>query len=270
MIHLRSVQYTSPQVDRDFPFTLPFLDALDEITLSADVTFFVGENGSGKSTMLEALAYAVGSITVGSESVLADATLSHVRQLGDCLNLVWNKRTHRGFFMRSEDYFGYVKRLVRVKAEMEREMQRIDQEYEGRSNYARGLAKMAYARELQAMQDDYGEGLDSQSHGESYLSLFQRRFVPNGLYLIDEPEAPLSPTRQLTFISLLHLAVQQGAQFIIATHSPILMAYPDAAILNFDSSGIHPTTYDEVEHVTVTRSFLENPQAYLRHLISED
>jgi predicted ATPase len=140
-------------------------------------------------------------------------------------------------------------------------------ETEGRSPTAVGLAKMPLARELHDMKRQYGEGgLDSYSHGESFLTLFESRFVPNGLYLMDEPEAPLSPIRQLAFISILKRMVEQNAQFIIATHSPIIMAFPNAAILSFDSARIQPVKYDDLEHVTLTKAFLNNPEAYLRRL----
>jgi predicted ATPase len=117
------------------------------------------------------------------------------------------------------------------------------------------------------MRELYGEGLDAQSHGESYFKLFRSRFRPNGLYLMDEPEAPLSPTRQLTLIAMLKPMLEQDAQFIIATHSPILLAYPNATIYNFDNGRIEQADYDTLEHVAVTRGFLENPDAYLRHLL---
>jgi predicted ATPase len=125
---------------------------------------------------------------------------------------------------------------------------------------------MAYARELAAMQEQYGRQLNNFSHGESFLELFQSRFRPNGLYLLDEPEAPLSPAHQLTFLSLLKQMVAQKCQFIIATHSPILMAYPEATIFSFDESPIQSVAYDDLEHVAITRSFLNNPDQYLRHL----
>jgi predicted ATPase len=128
---------------------------------------------------------------------------------------------------------------------------------------------MALVGELKSLQDSYGDGLDSQSHGESYFALFQSRFVPNGLYLLDEPEAPLSPMRQLTFISLLSMALRQDAQFIIATHSPIILAYPGADIISFDHDQLTQVDYESLEHVQVMRSFLDNPDAYLRHLIEE-
>jgi predicted ATPase len=113
----------------------------------------------------------------------------------------------------------------------------------------------------------YGDDLDAYSHGESYFTLFQARFRPGGLYLLDEPEAPLSPLRQIALLSMLKGMIEEGgAQFIIATHSPILMAYPGAAILSFDGGALHPVAYAEVEHVAVTRAFLQSPERFLRHL----
>ncbi|HAZ44940.1 MAG TPA: hypothetical protein DCZ55_10825, partial [Cyanobacteria bacterium UBA11371] len=108
--------------------------------------------------------------------------------------------------------------------------------------------------------------LDANSHGESFLKLFQSRFVPGGLYLLDEPEAPLSPLRQLAFLSMLKDMVNQDSQFIIATHSPILMAFPQASILSFDSYPVKEVPYDQLEQVTLTKAFLNNPESYLRHL----
>ena len=117
------------------------------------------------------------------------------------------------------------------------------------------------------MQRSYGASLDSNSHGEAFIKLFQERFSGEGLYLLDEPEAPLSPTRQLSLIALLKQMVDQNGQFVIATHSPILLAYPGAQILSFDGGHMRPVAYEDLEHVTVTRSFLNNPQAYLKYLL---
>jgi predicted ATPase len=169
--------------------------------------------------------------------------------------------------MRSEDFFGYVKWMRNIREDYERELAAIDEEYKDRSNMARGLAKMPFLRELADMRQRYGEDLDANSHGESYFTLFKARFVPNGLYLLDEPEAPLSPMRQLGLLSILKMMVEEhNAQFIIATHSPMLMAFPNATIYSFDSNTIHPIAYHEVEHVAVMKSFLDAPQRYLRHL----
>ena len=268
MIHLREVQIRSKSnIDSGFPFNVPIIQSLEELTFKAPVTFLVGENGSGKSTFLEGLACAVGSITVGAVSVDSDHTLAEMRRLAKIFNLIWNKRTRKGFFMRSEDFFGFVKQQGQIRAEMQEELRRVDEEYAGRSEMAKGLAKMAFAGQLHDMKEKYGDNLDAYSHGESYFTLFKSRFVPGGLYLLDEPEAPLSPMRQLAFISMLDEMVRHDAQFIIATHSPIIMAYPNATILQFADGEVEEIAYDELEHVIVTRSFLNDPQAYLRHLL---
>ena len=269
MLHLKSITFrerpsTSPST---FPYNLPILQSLQQIEFTSPVTFFVGENGSGKSTLLEAIACAVDSITVGSESVKTDKSLTAMRKFAQQqLQLSWQKRTHKGFFLRAEDFFGYAKKLAQMRQELEDDLNRVDEEYVGRSQTAVNLAKMPHAKELQAIKQRYGDGLDTYSHGESFLTLFQSRFVPNGLYLLDEPEAPLSPNRQLAFIAALKQMVAQESQFIIATHSPIIMAFPDAVILNFDEAGVQPVAYDELEHVQLTKSFLNNPQTYLKHL----
>ncbi len=164
MIHLRSISISGTANETGFPFSVPSLRALSELTFDSEITFFVGENGSGKSTLLEALATAAGSITVGSESVTTDQTLTEVRRFSRCLKLVWNQRTKKGFFMRSEDFFGYVKHMNAVKAEMLADLQEIEETYKGRSKTAKGLASMPYARELNDMQQRYGAGLDAAIH----------------------------------------------------------------------------------------------------------
>jgi predicted ATPase len=270
MIHLRSVQLRDVGAAQahTFPFNVPAIMSLvgGELAFSSPVTFLVGENGSGKSTFLEALAYAAQAIAVGSDGMDHDPTLSAVRMLGRALKLSWQKRTRRGFFMRSEDFFGYAKRMQQTRAEMEHDLQAIDAN-PTLSPKAKALSRQPYARELGDLKQRYGDGLDAYSHGESFLRLFRSRFVPDGLYLLDEPEAPLSPKRQLALISLLKtLVAQQNAQFIIATHSPILMAFPGATIYTFDGGTINAAAYDELEHVAVTRDFLQHPQAFLQHL----
>lgn len=253
-----------------FPFQIPFLDTLERLDFDPPVTFLVGQNGSGKSTFLETLACAVGSITVGSEDVRTDPTLKSVRELAHYFKLTWSKKTRRGFFMRAEDFFGFAKKMAQVRDEMQKDLEDVDRDYQGRSDLAKSLAKMPYSREIGAMQKSYGDGIDSRSHGESFLRLFQERFVGEGLYLLDEPEAPLSPARQLSFLALLHQMVAQNGQFIIATHSPILLAYPGAKILSFDGGKIHEENYEELEHVALTRDFLNHREAYLKHLMADE
>jgi len=270
-VHLLSFSYRTPFASVDtstFPFTVPVIQSLTEIKFTTPVTFFVGENGSGKSTLLEAIALAAHSITVGSANAENDETLDSIRELAKCLRLVWRKPTHKGFFLRAEDYFGYAKRLNKMRAELEDEIKITDEAYKraGRSQLATSLAKMPHAHELADLKSRYGDGLDTRSHGESFLAFFQARFVPGGLYLLDEPEAPLSPIRQLALLAALKQMSTLDSQFIIVTHSPILMAFPEATILNFDATPIAPVAYDKLEHVNFTKDFLANPKLFLRHL----
>jgi predicted ATPase len=270
MIHLQTIRvapFPAPLNDT-FPFRVPTINALagGELALSADVTFFVGENGSGKSTLLEAIALAARAISVGSSDLERDESLAAPRLLAEHMKLVWSRRSHRGFFLRAEDFFGYARRMQAMRSEAEAELEKLRND-RSLSDKARGLASMPHARTVAEIRSRYGEGLDSVSHGESFLTLFRSRLVPNGLYLLDEPEAPLSPVRQLALLTMIkELVAQQNAQFIIATHSPLLMAFPNATILSFDSGRIQPVAYDEVEHVTLTRDFLNNPQRFLRQL----
>ena len=267
-MHLLSLTprpYLESETD-EFPFTVQVIRSLAEIKFTAPVTFFVGENGSGKSTVMEALACAVESITVGSESVKTDKTLVPVRKLAKYFKLAWTKRTRKGFFMRAEDFFGYARSMRETREELEEELSNVDRDYKGRSKLAVDLARSAYQGQLAAMKHRYGKDLDNFSHGEAFLNLFQARFVPGGFYLMDEPEAALSPSRQLSFLSALKQMVGQESQFIIATHSPIILACPEAQILQFQDGMIREVKYNELEHVSLTRDFLANPDAFLRYL----
>jgi len=268
VIHLKSVKVRDwdDNENSQFPFSLSIVQSLKSMNFDSPVTFFVGENGSGKSTILEALACAIGSITVGSESVKTDPSLSSIRKLSQYFQLSWSKRTHKGFFLRAEDFFGYAKTIRQTQQQLETDLERMEKEARGRSQLAVDMTRTPFMKELSAIKSRYGDGLDSQSHGESFLTLFQSRFVPGGLYLLDEPEAALSPSRQLSFIAAMKSMVEKDSQFIITTHSPIIMACPGATILNFDGGSIRQAKYDELEHVTLMRDFLTNPDAFLRYL----
>ena len=162
MLHLKSItvrEFNSQ--DKDFPFALEIVKSLREMQFTSPVTFFVGENGSGKSTMLEAIACAVESITVGSESVRTDKSLAPIRRLAQYFRLAWNKRTHKGFFLRAEDFFGYAKSMRMTREELEQDLGKVDHEYEGRSKYAADLARLPYKNDLAAIQHRYGKDLDN-------------------------------------------------------------------------------------------------------------
>jgi len=219
-----------------FPFKIPAFRHGIALELPTPVTFFVGENGSGKSTLLEALAEICGFNPEGGSR-------DHIREMREdrsefaqALRLSWMPRMADGFFMRAESFYNFASYL------------------EGVSNF------LSYG----------GKSLHHQSHGESFLALFQNRFE-QGLYILDEPEAALSPQRQLAFLRIIHdLETPRHAQSIIATHSPILLAYPGATLYQFEDDGIREIAYRETEHYLVMKEFINAPERMLHYLFSEE
>lgn len=254
------------QDESRFPFSVPAIRGLDVLRVDTPVTFFVGENGSGKSTLLEAIAMAAHLAAVGSADLKQDESLDAQRDLAYALKLVWSRRTARGFFLRAEDFFGFAKRMSAMRSALLAQLAELEVAYADRSAHARALAMLPAKRSLAELEQMYGADLDANSHGQSFLRLFSSRFVPGGLYLLDEPEAPLSPQSQLALLVMMQEMVAQQAQFIIATHSPMLLAYPDARIYSFDRGAIEEVPYGELEHVVLMREFLNGPERYLRAL----
>lgn len=232
---LRSVTFrdeVEPDWDK-YPFCIPAVRQLGGLDFDPKVTFFVGENGSGKSTVIEALAAVLGMNPEGGSKNLRFATRSCESSLHEALRPVRNVRRERTeFFLRAESYY----------------------------NVATAL------EELPGGTGAYGGSPHEQSHGESFLNLVLHRFGPQGLYLLDEPEAALSPQRQLSFLARMHELVEQDSQFVIATHSPILMAFPQATIYLFSQDGIQKVDYEETDHFQLTRDFLNHRERYFQHL----
>jgi predicted ATPase len=242
--YLRAVRLVRDSV-RDFtvyPFSVPSIKALDEIELDAKVTFLIGENGSGKSTLIEAIAVLAGFNAEGGSKNFRFGT----RRSESCLHQFMRpvrgaRRARDGFFLRAESYFNVATEIERLDAEPSSGAPIID----------------SYG----------GVSLHEQSHGESFLALAMHRFRGDGLYILDEPEAALSPQRQLTLLSIIHDLVEtRASQLIIATHSPILMAYPKALIYRLAPDGIERVAYEDTEHYTITRDFLSSPERYFRTL----
>jgi len=239
-----------------FPFSIPALRGVRQIDLDSPVTFLVGENGSGKSTLLEAVALKAKLPPATGLPLELDETLVPVKPLANAMTLVWRSRTRFGFYLRAEDFFNYA-RQVKQRAEG------LDELAEKHADDPRVAGYMRAQRH--ALDKRYGEDLHAMSHGESFLKFFQSRMIGGGLYLIDEPEAALSPQRQLAFLYWMKEILATDTQFIIATHSPILLAWPGARILSFDHAPFREMAYDELEHVTLTRGFLSDPARYFRH-----
>src|SRR3954469_8317821 len=226
---------------RDFPFSIPAIGGLDTIEFDRPVTFFVGENGAGKSTLLEAIAIGMGLNAEGGSRNFRFATRESHSSLSSFLRLSRSvRRVRDSYFLRAESYFNVAT-----------EIEALDREPGGSPIIA------SYG----------GKSLHEQSHGESFFSLFMNRLRGNGLYFFDEPEAALSPTRQLSFLSRLHGLVKEGSQFLIATHSPILLAYPDSAIHVLDDGPPRRVEYRDTEHYGVTRTFLNDTERMLDILL---
>lgn len=234
--YLREVRLKRSDVPsfQDYPFSLPAVRKLDSLELHPKVTFLIGENGSGKSTLLEAIAVAWGFNPEGGSRNFNFGTRESHSELHRYLRLVKGVRKPQdGYFLRAESFF----------------------------NVATEIEKLGVGRSYG------GRSLHEQSHGESFLALMMERFGGNGLYLLDEPEAALSPQRQLAVLSRIHDLVKDRSQFIIATHSPILMAYPDAYIYGL-SGAIDRVDYYDTEHYRVTHNFLSNPKRMLKVLLA--
>ena len=213
------------------------------LSLSNNVTFFVGENGTGKSTLIEAIAVAYGFNPEGGTKNFNFATNQSHSDLWRYLTLSKGKFAKDGFFLRAESFYNVASNIDDMDKEPSFSPPLID----------------SYG----------GVSLHNQSHGESFLALLQNRFGGNGVYILDEPEAALSPMRLLTLIVEIDNLVKKNSQFIIATHSPILMAFPNAEILEFSQNGIKSVDYKDTEHYQVTRSFLENPNKMLKYLLND-
>jgi len=235
---LRSISIGRPagEAAAQFPFDVPAIAKTRELAFHKKVTFFVGENGSGKSTLLEAIAKVAGFNAEGGTKNFRFSTVRTETELHRHVSLVrGTRREHDGFFLRAESFFNVASQIDEI-----------------------GM-KGAYG----------GKSLHEQSHGESFLALVEHRFGRDGLFLMDEPEAALSPQRQLALLAFMDGLVQHmRGQMIIATHSPILLAYPDATIYAFSENGIAEQAYEDTEHFQITRDFLNNRERFFRRLFA--
>lgn len=253
-----------PDTRTSFPFDLPLVRQL-QIEFDAPVTFLVGENGTGKSTILESLAVALRCVALGQADLDRDSTLEPARRLASCLRVVRGTRPRSSVFFRAEDAFGYLQRLRTEIAALDALEAEFAEQFEDGS-LAQSLAMGSARGQRRALESRYGEDPDAASHGESFLHLLDQRLTAPGLFLLDEPETPFSPVRILALLRLLMERAERGSQLLIATHSPLLLALPGARILCIDGDTLREVPYDEVEHVELTRAFLANPEAFLRRL----
>lgn len=241
-LYISKVRLTDKEQISGYLRELPVVACFDELNFCRQVTFLVGENGTGKSTLMEALAIKCGFNPEGGTKNFRFATNETHSELYRYLKITRGyKRERDGFFLRAESFYNaasYIEELDEIPASSPK------------------------------IRESYGgESLHRQSHGESFMSLALHRFGGRGLYILDEPEAALSPARQMALLSRIDQLVKQDSQFIIATHSPILMAYPDADIYSLSSEGIRLTPYQDTEHYRLTKQFLDHPDSMLRYLL---
>ncbi|GAN00396.1 ABC transporter ATP-binding protein [alpha proteobacterium U9-1i] len=227
-----------------YPFNLSAVRGWDRLFFHPKVTYFVGENGSGKSTLIEAIAVALGFNAEGGSRNFNFATHASHSSLHNQLRLARSPRRRRdGYFLRAESFFNVAT-----------EIHRLDEEPDG-----------------PPIINSYGgRSLHAMSHGQSFMALLENRFGGDGLYILDEPEAALSPNRQMGFLARMHELIGQRSQFIIATHSPIILAYPDATIYELSDNGLSETAYEDLEHVQVTKNFLNRREIFLEALLGDD
>ena len=264
MSYLRSIRFKrTGGLPKEFPFPLPAVESMGELGFESPVTFLVGENGSGKSTVLEAIAVGMECPAIGRLDVNLDDMLLPARSLAAELVFTKSLKPKRRLFFRAEDAMGFTLRVKDNMADLKGMERHFDKTLSGEGR-RRAIGSVRGQR--MALQNRYGEDPDSRSHGEWFLHMFNVRVLENGLYLMDEPETPLSPTHQLSLLSILKEKVNQSCQFISATHSPILIALPEAEIWNFDKYPIEKVSWEDVEHVAITKAFLNDPGSYLRHL----
>lgn len=240
--YLRSIELKRESINsfREYPFCLPAIKHLKSLEFHPKVTFIVGENGSGKSTILEAIAVAFGFNAEGGTRNFNFSTSETHSELHNYIKLIKGIRIPKdGFFLRAESFYNLATNIDNL----EREVPGLLSSYGGRS-------------------------LHKQSHGESFFSVFMNRFRGRGLYILDEPEAALSPSRQMAMISKIHELVKQDSQFVIATHSPIIMAYPNAVVYEIKDS-VRKVNYEETEHYQIMKSFVNNTNKMLDILMDD-
>ena len=234
---IRALLRPDAQIDFDrYPFDIPAVRELENIDFHPNVTFFVGENGSGKSTVLEGIAIALGFGMEGGTKNVRFRTADSVSSLHESIRLARGVPKPRdAYFLRAESFFNVATYMDEV-------------------DYVGG----------------YGGSLHARSHGESFMAVLLNKLRGDGIYLLDEPEAALSPARQMAALAAIHQLVEDSSQLVIATHSPILLAYPHAKIIQFDSSGLSEVSYEDTEHYTITRDFLNNYPRRLDQLLRDD
>ena len=263
MIYLREMTRRDTRVnDTVYPFSAEVMRNLRTLTLTRPVTILAGENGSGKSTLLHLMAAMLNAYQVGEGGMMRDRAQAF-KAAAKHFRVAMAARPQRAFMFTAEDFSRYLDDRRRMLKEARDDLDAIAEAYTGRSLLSRQLASMPHARTLGEMESQYGRDLLTSSHGEGFLSFFSARLVHRGLYLMDEPEGALSFENQLSLLALIHRAVEDQGQVIMATHSPVLTAYPGAQILEVADGDLVERTYDTLPSVRFIQHFLKHREQIL-------
>ena len=262
MPYIKSFSINSDK-KRPFPYDLPVVTLAKDIELDKKITFLIGGNGTGKSTVLETLAYRLQLPHMDGSEYNKDS-FATARKLLPYLELDWGIMRSIGFLFRAEDFGDLINSIDRRDDALHRNLSSLEGEVP--DHIIKEMVENANTQRHH-MRHNYGQDLQSFSHGEAYLKIMKEKINDKGIYILDEPEAALSPTKQLSLIYFIQEHLKQHmSQFIIATHSPILMSYPEALIYELTDDSMAITDLESTEHYSVTKSFLNNPQMFLRHL----
>jgi predicted ATPase len=259
---IKTIQFPKQKVDT-YPLNIPSIKNTSELVIDPKITIFVGDNGSGKSTLLKAIAANANAIYVAGNK---RANYSQVKDLAENIKIAYQYRSNKGMFFSGEDFITYIQHLKTMKEGFLKDIEEINKEFAGKSDYSRSLALGPVKKELYALENQYGKELTHRSHGEGFLYFFKARMHQKGLYLLDEPETPLSPINQYQLLVLLSDLAKDGSQIIIATHSPILMALKGAVIYQFTSDGIDQVKYEDIESVTFLKHFVNDPENFTNRI----
>ncbi len=262
MSYISTISIECPR-EQPFPYNIEAVKYAKGLDFSNQITFIVGDNGTGKSTLLETIAFRLQLPNMDGSSYYKKG-FEAAKKLTEHLSIEWTIDRPRGFFLRAEDFGNLLNSIDRednrlssffddIKGEVPDD---ILKSMRDNSNY-----------QIHNMNKEYGQDLQGFSHGEAYFKIMNDKINQGGIYLLDEPEAALSPSKQLSLLYFIKEHLKSNiSQFIIATHSPILMAYPGATIYQISDDGMKKVSFEDTEHYSITRSFLNNPEAYLRHL----